>query len=197
LEFFVDFRRFRLLMIAAAAGASLMVVPAANADCTPGAKQVFAPWGDANFYSLLPNGGFESGKIFWTLTGGAAVVAGSEPFALSGKGASSLSLPLGASATSPVFCIQSNTPLMRFVSRLATGASGTLRLDAVVAGVPMSLGSISGSSTTWAPSPQVKLWLTNFMWLAPSGSINIQFRATATAGAWMLDDVYLDPLKRV
>jgi hypothetical protein len=197
LENYVDSRKFKKIVIAAACGALLTVAPAASANCTPGAKQVFAPWGDANYYSLLPNGGFESGKAGWAVSGGAMVVTGNEPFNLSGKGVSALSVPLGGSATSPTFCIQSKTPLMRFVSRLAAGTSGTLRLDAVVNGLPMSLGSVAGSSTTWAPSRQVNMWLSNFAWLAPSGEITIQFRVTATAGSWLIDDVFLDPLKRV
>jgi hypothetical protein len=197
LENHVDSRNFKRIAVAAACGAFLALAPAASANCTPGAKPVFASWGDANYYSLLPNGGFESGKNGWTTSGGATVVAGNEPFSLSGRGASAMSLPLGASATSPMFCIEANTPLMRFVRRLAAGSSGTLRLDAILNGVPMSLGSISGSSTTWAPSPQVNLWLANYARLAPSGQICIQFRVTATAGSWLIDDVYLDPLKRV
>src|SRR5262245_33496686 len=145
----------KTLVIAVACGALFALAPGASAaNCTAGAKQVFAPWGDANYYSLLPNGGFESGKNGWTTTGAATVVAGNEPFNLSGKGAYSMSLPVGSSATSPSFCIESKTPLMRFVSRLAAGSSGTLRLDAVVNGLPMSLGTVSGSSTTWSPSPQ-------------------------------------------
>src|SRR4051794_1792968 len=141
LENHVDSRNFKRIAVAAACGALLALAPAASANCTPGAKPVFASWGDANYYSLLPNGGFESGKNGWTTSGGATVVAGNEPFSLSGRGASAMSLPLGASATSPMFCIEANTPLMRFVRRLAAGSSGTLRLDAILNGVPMSLGS--------------------------------------------------------
>lgn len=198
LEISVHSRKFKTVLITAAFGAFLAMAPAAGAmQCAPGAQQVFAQFGDASYYTLLPNGGFESGKTAWTTTGSATVAVGNEPFNLSGKGASSLTLPAGASATSPVFCIQAKTPTMRFVRRLAAGAGGTLRLDAVVAGVPLSLGTISGTSTAWAPSPVVNLWLSSFTVLAPQGALDIQFRVTAISGTWQIDDVFLDPLKRV
>ena len=189
-------RPFRLPALLVMAAALLAIVPAADASCTSGAKQVFSQFGDLNYYSLLPNGGFESGKTSWTTTGTAAVVAGSEPFALSGKGTSSLSLPTGTSATSSAFCIASDTPLARFVMRLGSGTTGSLRLDAVVGSLVLPLGTVTSNSTSWAPSPQIKLWLTNFAFLAPSGEITIRLRATATSGSWQVDDFFLDPFKK-
>ena len=194
----MDSRKFKRIIIAVALGAVLTAAPQAGAkECAPGAKQTFAQFGDANFYTLLPNGGFESGRSLWTTTGSAAVVTGNESFGLAGTGTSSLRLPPGSSATSPVFCIQSSTPTMRFVQRLSSGGSGTLRLDAVIGGVPLGLGTVSASSTSWTPSPIVSLWVAAMAPLAPQGALDIQFRVTATAGTWQIDDVYLDPLKRV
>jgi hypothetical protein len=181
------------------AAALLVAAPAADASCVSGAKQVFSQFGDANYYSPLPNGGFESGKTSWATTGAAAVVAGNQPFALSGsgKGTSSLSLPSGSSATSSTFCITKDTPLARFVMRLRSGTAGALRLDAVVGSLVLSLGTVTSNSTTWAPSPQIRVWLTNFALLSPSGEVNIRLRATATSGAWQVDDFFLDPFKKL
>jgi hypothetical protein len=175
----------------------LAIVPAGNAACTSGAKQVFSQFGDANYYSLLANGGFESGSTSWTTAGRAAVVGGNETFSLAGGGSHSLSLPVGASATSARFCIASDTPLARFVMRVPSGTNGVLRLDAIVDGrPPLSVGSVSARSANWAPSPQVKLWLTNFAFLAPTGTITIRLRVTATTGTWLVDDFFLDPFKK-
>jgi hypothetical protein len=174
----------------------LVIVPAANATCTSGAKPIFSQFGDANYYLLLPNGGFESGKASWTATGGAAVVPGNETFALAGKGDNSLSLPAGASATSSTFCITADTPLARFVMRLKSGTTGSLRLDAMIGSLAFPLGTVTSTSTAWAPSPQVRIWLTNFASLARSGEITIQLRATATSGSWLVDDFFLDPFKK-
>ena len=190
-------RPFRLSALLLLSAVMLAVVPAANATCTAGAKQVFSQFGDANYYSLLPNGGFESGKASWTAVGGAAVVAGNETFALSGKGANSLSLPAGASATSVAFCIAADTPLARFVMRLKSGYD---RLAAPRRGGRQPGAAARrpsrGRPPTWAPSPQIRLWLTNFAFLAPNGEITIQLRATATSGSWLVDDFFLDPFKK-
>ena len=48
--------------------------------------------------------------VGWDLEGGARVVGGSEPFGVLGNGASSLQLPAGSSAVSPVFCVDLNYP---------------------------------------------------------------------------------------
>ena len=57
-------------------------------------SQPFTRWLDYAEYELAPGGDFESST--WTLTGGAKLVAGSEPYAATGTlGSSSLSLPAG------------------------------------------------------------------------------------------------------
>src|ERR1700744_23273 len=59
--------------------------------------QPFASWGDTNLYKLVPGGSFENGKSGWTCSGGASIVAGSEPYAATGAlGSSSANLPAGA-----------------------------------------------------------------------------------------------------
>src|SRR5437868_10962030 len=63
--------------------------PAANAglisgllggNCPSTGTQVFATWNDYASYFLAPNGGLENGSTGWSLSGGAAVVSGNEPF---------------------------------------------------------------------------------------------------------------------
>ena len=62
--------------------------------------RTFQPWLDPAWYQAAPDGGFESGGDGWRLSGGAAVVAGNEPFFVRAPGdARALSLPAGASAT--------------------------------------------------------------------------------------------------
>ena len=62
-------------------------------------SQRFADWGDDGDYFLAPGGDFESSSPAWTLQRGATVGD-----AASGTGAA-LSLPPGASATSPPICV--------------------------------------------------------------------------------------------
>src|SRR5687768_2931136 len=67
-------------------------------------------------HTLAPGGGFENGAAGWSLSRGARVVSGNEPFALSGPGSRSLYLPAGSSATSPPMCVGLLLPIVRFVS---------------------------------------------------------------------------------
>ena len=66
--------------------------------CNPSAlSQPFARWLDFSEYELAPGGDFETST--WALTGGAELVAGSEPYTATGTpGSASLSLPIGSSA---------------------------------------------------------------------------------------------------
>ena len=117
-------------MVLAAAAFS---VPAANAgliggllgggsvrQLPVGGAQVFAPWQDFANYYLAPNGGFEFGTTGWSLSGGAKVVAGNEPFYPTGT--HSLSLPSGSSALSPTVCLG---PKQLFVRMFAADTGGT------------------------------------------------------------------------
>lgn len=60
----------------------------------------FTGWGDDGSYFLAPDGGFDGATTEWSLSGGAATVAAGSP-----DGSGALSLPPGASATSPSFCV--------------------------------------------------------------------------------------------
>ena len=96
----------KTIVAAAAAALTLLVAPAAHAKgvaanltgCTPLAalEHPFAPWGDNGFYVLNPGGDMESGLPGWTLSGGAAVVAGDDGLGVR-AGTKVLSLPAGAS----------------------------------------------------------------------------------------------------
>src|SRR5581483_1344900 len=84
--------------------------------------KTFARWGDYSDYVPVPGGNFES-NAGWTLTGGARIVDGNEPFHLrSPSDNHSLLLPPGSSAMSPPVCLQVLTPTIRFVGQ-ASGAS--------------------------------------------------------------------------
>src|SRR5438094_6278994 len=80
--------RFALATIVAVAVVALSA-PVANADllgslignnCPTTGNQVFAPWNDFRSYYLAPNGGLENGSNGWSLSGGAYVVSGNQPF---------------------------------------------------------------------------------------------------------------------
>ena len=163
--------------------------------CDTAASQPFARWGDMRSYVLVPGGAFEPGGPGWKLSGGAKVASGNEPFYVhSTADRYSLDLPKGSSATTPPMCFGLGDWNVRFFS---TG-SGTVRVKIVVKsllGVVSVLdgGSVS-SGSTWRPSADVRLLLTNVCGLLATDSISLRFTPANTSGL-RIDDVYLDPWK--
>lgn len=177
---------------------------AAKASCMPVATALFGAFGDTGLYFLAPGGSFEPGSPAWTITGQAAVVAGSETFAIGGAGVASLSLPPGSAATSPPFCVTADAPTMRFFVRNAGGPASRLAVDVLFqrakpkgATGALQVATVSGT-TDWGPTPIV-IFLANLLALtSPDGTTSIAFRLRPldAVGAWQVDDVYVDPFKR-
>jgi hypothetical protein len=182
-----------------AAALSLASASAAQAATTPCAgeslQQVFAAWGDSSWYFLAPDGGFEAGGAGWTLSGGARVVDGNEPFALGGAADKrSLSLPAGGSVTSPPFCIDPDTRMVRWVQHAPRGALlavSVVHLDPRATSPGRVLDVVRGGGS-WEPSAQTTIPLAR-TGARGNGSTTVALRFTALAGEWTLDDLYVDP----
>jgi hypothetical protein len=194
-------RRVRLVVaLAATAGITALAFSAAPASaglglaCPSATSKPFAQWSDYANYAFAPNGGFESGSSGWSLSG-ARVMPGNEPFYIHGSGDRySLSLPAGASATSPPMCISLFSGKMRFVVRGDSGAK--VKVQIVYRGLLSSvLGILDGgtysANASWSPSPEIGM----LGGLLPLLTSSVSFRFTAVGGAVTLDDVYLDPMK--
>jgi hypothetical protein len=197
-----------ITLIAFLAAAALMVTPSAEAGligtgpasgCGTASK-VFAPWGDQDNYLLVPGGAFESGQPAWSMSGGARVVAGNEPFYVrSAQDRNSLYLPSGSSALSPTVCFGLGDWHARFFVRNVGSASGSLKVDIAVKSLLglvsiLDGGSVSGSGA-WAPSPRIGLTLTNLCSLLGVKAVAFRFRTVGSGAAFQVDDVYLDPWK--
>ena len=174
--------------------------------CPDPTTKVFAPWGDNYNYAYAPDGGLESGAKGWALSGGAGVVSGNESFFVRGsRDRYSLSLPAGATATTPPMCIGLLSGKMRFFTSNAGASTSRLRVQVVYAGgtggLLGSVGKLLGvadvgyvtSGSAWQPSPAIAMLGGTLPLLTQS----VQFRFTAvdSQGKWRIDDVYLDPLK--
>jgi hypothetical protein len=192
--------RVRLFITAVAA--SLLAVPAANAGLLDPVTQLvlptcgtiaypFAQFGDRHAYYPFSNNGFESGTNGWSLSGGAYVGFGNEPWYANGWGSRSLTLPPGASATSPGFCINLLDPAVRMFTRGSAG--GDLQIQVVFRGLT---GNITGilnyaeetGSGAWSPSDRVSSSLA-----LPLLTSSAQIRVTAKSGTWQVDDAFVDP----
>jgi hypothetical protein len=164
-------------------------------SCPSPTSTPFAPWSDDANYAFVPDGGFEGGGSGWSLSGGARVVSGNESFYVHNKtDKASLSLPAGASATSPPMCISLLSSKMRFVVLGSSGSS--VKVQVIYRGLLSSLlgildgGTISAGGS-WKPSPAIGMLGGTLPLLTQS----VSFRFTALNGAAAIDDVYLDPMK--
>jgi hypothetical protein len=159
-------------------------------------------------YTLAPDGGFEAGAAGWTLSGGARVVSGNEPWLLGGAGDSkSLLLPAGSSATSPAMCVPLVLPIVRFFAQGGSFLS-TLKVEAIYtdgSGAQRSIVLLPGvlASSGWQPTlPLLQLGgALNALTLNGLTS-EMSFRFTPRAGffgsgTWRIDDVYVDPWKNI
>jgi hypothetical protein len=190
----------------AVAAASAVATPARaglidsllTGNCPTDGAQVFAPWGDSASYFLAPNGGLELGASGWSLSGGASVVGGNEPFLPTGS--HSLSLPAGSSALSPVTCIGPKNLYVRMFASDAGGSDAGLHVRIYWYGL---LNKLLGATdyTTFAPgadwAPTSKLNSGSVPLLAVpllgSTSARIQLTPLGDGSAWQVDDVYVDP----
>jgi hypothetical protein len=154
--------------------------------------------GDTANYTPLAGGTFDGDMSGWTLNG-ASVAPGNEPWQVNGAGDSnSLSIPAGASAVSPTFCVSSQTPTWRFFARAAQATPGpSLKVYVQVATssghvirVPAVFLKSDGYSS-WAATPPLVLGKV----LRAGFNVNVRFEFTADSkgGAWSIDDVFIDP----
>jgi hypothetical protein len=205
--------RLRLLVPAILAAAALSA-PAANAglidgllggtgllsgNCAGGGSQIFAPWQDFANYYLAPNGSFELGTQGWSLSGGAAVVGGNEPFLPTGT--HSLALPSGSRALSPTICLGPKQIYVRmFVSDLG-GVDSGLRVRVVWYGLLNNVLGLTDFATLvpgggWAPSSKVNSSGGLQVPLLPilgSTSARVEITPLGSGSKWRIDDLYIDP----
>jgi hypothetical protein len=195
-------RRVRAIVVLGLAGGTIaMVASAAPASaglglaCPSATSTPFTAWSDYANYVFAPDGGFEAGGSGWSLSGGARAGSGNEPFYVhSNTDKSSLSLPKGASATSPPMCISLLSSKMRFDARGYSGSNVNIHIiyRCLLSNV---LGILDGGTYStggaWKPSPEIGM----LGGVLPLLTSSVSFRFTAVDGAAAIDDVYLDPMK--
>jgi hypothetical protein len=207
----------RKLLTAALTSASLLLVAPAISLAAPcdgvGSEKPFLDWQDHASYVLVSGGDFESAAAGWTLDAGAAVAPGGNTLRPASS-ANSLSLPAGASATSPPICVGKGDPVARIFTRsVATGEHGQagLRIDVLYLTSSGDVRKVKKAGflrggEEWAPSRRFGLAQGQFGQAAKphgahhgshnrTGSIELRFTAPA-ASDFQIDDVFVDPRAR-
>ncbi len=191
------------LAVAAAASTGVARAAVLQPSCVPSTTQAFKQVdGDPNCYFLAPGGNFEGGAPGWTLAGGAALVAGNNT--AGGdivSNTTSLSLPAGSSATSPLVTVTALDPWLRFFARNTGAASSRLGVTVLFTlpnGKPGSLliAKVSASGT-WKATAAYSYVMNVLANASPTGTTNVAFRFAPldSAGKWRIDDLWIDPLK--
>ena len=186
------------LLVSAAAPAQAGVLVSSATSCDNAASsRVFLPWADVANYFLAPGGDFESGASGWTLTGGAAVVDGNEPWNVTGGGSSSLRIPACGSATSPAVCVGIEHPTIRFFEKSAgTSLLSNLRVDVLFEDSAGNVRELTIGRETrggWEVTPAYVI-VANLLPLLPGEHTPVAFRFTPEGtGSWQIDDVHVDP----
>jgi hypothetical protein len=198
-----------LVAAALVASAALAVTPPVNAGASAascGARalsQPFLPWWDASQYFLMPGGDLESSEG-WTLSGGARLIDGNEPFYVhSTTDRRSLLLPSGASGRTSSICVDANEPTMRFFVRNTGSPLSLLAVEARIRTTVLGLtvettlpvGVVPGTAQTWQPSLPVLFKLSANQLLGGTSTVDFRFTALGLGGKWQVDDVYVDPFK--
>jgi hypothetical protein len=190
------FRVPRLALVAIGFMLGLAVFSSAAQACSyPDAAQVFSRWEDNSYYELAPDGGFEEGGTGWTFRGGAQLVAGNESEYLNGpEDKTSLSLPSGSSVTSPRVCVDENTPGFRLMT--ANGGAWSSKLRVTVSyelpGENRSRDTELHADDEWSPTQVLKLEYES----GKERVARITLAPRDEKGAWLIDDLYIDPWAR-
>ena len=137
----------------------------------------------------------ESGLPGWTLSGGAAVVAGDDGLGVL-AGTKVLSLPAGASVVTAPICIDKTFTHARLLARSTYAVGAALDVDVLYTdtkGTTVVKGSrrYTVNRVVWAPTGDFDINA------KLDGAAPIRFRFTAPKGSgWLLDDFYVDPRAR-
>lgn len=183
-------------MLGATAEANAKGGPPQQTTSCGSTSSPFTQWGDSGQYYFPANAGFESGSDGWTLSGGATVVSGNEPWFVHGTSDShSLQIPNGGTATTTI-CINQLSPELRFFA-IGKGAKIKVSLNATSGPKAAKLDGGKWTSTgNWNVSPPISTVVSSATSTATSNSVQVTF--SVSGGTAQIDDLYVDPfvLKR-
>jgi hypothetical protein len=194
-----------VLVVGIGAGSAIAgrYAPSRGCSVNPSTTQPFLSWGDSHQYFLAPGGNMESdlSAFGWSLSGGAGLVAGNEPYDVSGNSADSMSLaiPAGGSATSAAVCVTALEPELRFFVANSGDPAARLKVQASFMGIEgkphlTDLGTVTATSS-WSLTDAIKFHSAVQPGPDGTGLVSFVFTPQGANGNWQIDDLYIDPLK--
>lgn len=170
-----------------------------SADCGYGeAEQVFLPWADDAAYELAPQGDFST-TTGWTLSKGAAVVAGGDPFSGADQ---SLALGKDGQAATPAMCVDLSNPTIRFFARDVGGnGKANLKVDVLYEDFDGHIKHLTiaklRADSEWQPSVIVPFYMNLLAAASSSGvtAVAFQFKAEGLQKdeSLSISSLYVDP----
>jgi hypothetical protein len=176
---------------------------AGEATCTdPALINPLTGFKDRRDYFVAPAGDFENPQMpGWQLEGGAGLVAGGSTHAVLGDTNLSLSLPPGATATSPEMCVDLNYPTFRFfAAQLEEDTDAELAVDVIYPALAdknvreAKKFRLKGKDG-WELSDDIKLEPKRLGKQSGWRKVAIRFRVKPgkKAASYRIDDILIDP----
>jgi hypothetical protein len=182
-------------------------VASAKTCSTPLIERPFARFRDQRDYIMAPDGSFEDAVLEgWQLFGGAKRVIESDPVDLGANdGRGMLAMPKGGVAISPTMCVDLHYPTFRLLGKaLRLPDSAAFKIEIVYPDTANphweDLTQFDGKQFVYAGSGWL---LTSDLDMKPdlggpmAGFRRAAFRFSALSGDWRMDDLYVDPRRRI
>jgi hypothetical protein len=171
----------------------------ASAVCgNESSSQVFAPWGDGADYVPAPQGDAEDTSA-WDLNDHAGVIEENSPFS---SGSQSLLLTDGGEAVTPVMCVSTLHPTIRFFASNTGSRTSTLEIEVIYEDLDghtksLRVARLRGSDQ-WQPSLVVPIYMNVLAAASERGvtAVALKFKAKdvrSKVAGWKIDDVNVDP----
>ena len=187
---------------------NLFASAASNRTCTsPFIETPFARFGDRRNYVMAPDGSFEDGALEgWQLSGGAKRVTEPDPVDLGpNDGLGMLALSPGSKVISPTMCVDLDYPTFRLLGkavRLPDSAEFKIEVVYPDSRNPQweELTKFDGkqfvnAGSGWLLTSDMDMKVT--LGGKTAGFRRVAFRFTAVTGNWRMDDLYVDPSRRI
>ena len=176
----------------------------AESCADPDTAPLLSSFDDDDLYAPAPGGTFDEGPGGWQLDGGASVGASDGGLNVLGLNRGALSLPVGASAVSPTFCVDERYPHFRFAyEQESADEDSDVRVEVIYPGlekdnVRKAKDLKAKHGRGWSLSDKVKLDPTRGLkrggWRLLAVRIGVKDGKPGTRVR--VDDVLIDPMMR-